>query len=171
MIREMLLIGHHTALFFCHSQHKDRRRNVPQRVGAVFALRIDCMWLEIQSLLIQSNRTQHVPRLLLTFLTPARRNFLKPFEREISTSKYTCRFPFAYVSEGDNVSKLPLAFLPLPFILLACKSCRLYIIFDTIFTFANRQTSRNAMSVLSWRSIKNFDSGVYITISSLKPYI
>lgn len=135
MIREMLLIGHHTALFFCHSQHKDRRRNVPQRVGAVFALRIDCMWLEIQSLLIQSNRTQHVPRLLLTFLTPARRNFLKPFEREISTSKYTCRFPFAYVSEGDNVSKLPLAFLPLPFILLACKSCRLYIIFDTIFTF------------------------------------
>ena len=58
MIREMLLIGHHTALFFCHSQHKDRRRNVPQRVGAVFALSIDCMWLEIQSLLIESNTTR-----------------------------------------------------------------------------------------------------------------
>ena len=118
-----------------------------------------------------------MPRLLLTFLTPARRNFLKPFEREISTSKYTCRFPFAYVSEGDNVSKLPLAFLPLPFILLACLQVMQivrvhYLRYNLHFRkFANRQTSRNAMSVLSWRSIKNFDSGVYITISSLKPYI
>jgi len=110
MIREMAVDRPpHCPSLLSFTTQKDRPRNVPRRMDAVFALSIECMWLEIQSLLIESNRR----RANLTFLIPARRNFLKPFGRDIDEQIYL-QIPFRVcttlrVSDQATMSKLPLA--------------------------------------------------------------
>ena len=166
MIREILLTGHHTALFFCHSQHKGPTKKRSPKDGRRLCLeyRLYVAGNSVASNRIESNTTRAkiAPHLFDSREEKLPETFRK---RDIDEQIYL-QVPFCLCIWRRQCIKVAFCFLASSFILLAshadCTS-----IFDTIFTFAIAK-HRNAMS---WRSIKIFDSGVYITISSLKPYI
>ena len=134
-------------------------------MGAVFALSIDCMWLEIQSLLIESNTTRAK---IAPHLFDSREEKLPETFRKRDIDEQIClQVPFCLCIWRRQCIKVASCFLASSFYPSCLQVMQIDCIFDTIFTFAIAK-HRNAMS---WRWIKIFDSGVCITISSLKPYI